>query len=50
MMICAAVLMKKNEVKILENVDEKMIEKLKKQKDDMDIILCEDTIDWDYGY
>ena len=44
-----AVLMRNNTVTILENVDEVLLEKLKKQGQ-ASFILCEDTIDWDYGY
>lgn len=49
-MIGTAVLMKNNRVTILENVDKAVIENLKKEQDNMNFILCEDTIDWDYGY
>lgn len=48
-MIGAAVLMKNNKVTILENVDKAVIENLKKDNN-MNLILCEDAIDWDYGY
>lgn len=49
-MVKAIVLMKNNEVTILENVDKAYIEELKGLEENMNFILCEETIDWDYGY
>lgn len=48
-MIGAAILMKNNKVTILENVNEAEIENFRKENN-MNLILCEDAIDWDYGY
>lgn len=48
-MITAAVLMKNNKVTILENVNKAEVENFKKEND-MDLIVCEDAIDWNYGY